>query len=229
MIVDTSAAYFLGNEELSNTQMGSYARVLRKLTTLPGHPCVVVLCHPIKHVVEPSQLLPRGGSAYLAEMDGNLTLWRTADDMVVLDYTKLRGPAFQPVSFQLRPIKTPRLVDAEGRQFPTIEAVIVTGKEEEAAQNRETEDEDRVLAAMLQSPAGSLSDWAEHLQWLSADGAPSKVRVHRIINRLDKEKPKLVTKNRKQWILTEEGKVNARKAALKFEARAHAAAQPKML
>ena len=229
VIVDTSAAYFLGNEELSNTQMGSYARVLRKLTTLPGHPCVVVLCHPIKHVIEPSQLLPRGGSAYLAEMDGNLTLWRTADDMVQLDYTKLRGPAFQPISFQLKPIKSPRLVDAKGRQFPTIEAVVVSGKEEEAAQNRETEDEDRVIAAMLQRPEGSLSDWAEQLQWFDGNGAPSKVRVHRIMNRLDKEKPRLVTKNRKQWILTEEGKAAARKAALKFERKAQLAAQPKML
>ena len=35
IIVDTSAAYFLGDEELSNTQMGAYARTLRLLTTLP--------------------------------------------------------------------------------------------------------------------------------------------------------------------------------------------------
>ena len=47
VVVDTSAAYFLGDEELSNTQMGGHARMLRRLTTLPGNPCVVVLCHPI--------------------------------------------------------------------------------------------------------------------------------------------------------------------------------------
>src|SRR5262249_22238050 len=39
VIVDTSATYFLGNEELSNTQMGAHARMLRKLTELPGGPC----------------------------------------------------------------------------------------------------------------------------------------------------------------------------------------------
>src|SRR3954452_23132989 len=76
VILDTSAAYFLGNEELSNTQMGAHARLLRRLTTLPGAPCVVVLCHPIKHVTDPTQLLPRGGGAFLAEVDGNLTIWR---------------------------------------------------------------------------------------------------------------------------------------------------------
>lgn len=230
VIVDTSAAYFLGNEELSNTQMGSYARVLRKLTTLPGHPCVLVLCHPIKHVIEPSQLLPRGGSAYLNEMDGNLTLWRIADDMVQLDHTKLRGTTpFQPISFQLKPIKTPTLVDAKGRQISTIEAVMVSTKEEEAAQDRDTEDENRVITAMLKLPEGSLADWAEHLHWSDGNNAPYRMRVQRIINRLDKEKPRLVKKQRKQWVLTDEGKEQARKAALEFEAKARANAQPKML
>lgn len=230
IIVDTSAAYFLGNEELSNTQMGAYARVLRKLTTLPGHPCVVVLCHPIKHVVDPSQLLPRGGSAYLAEMDGNLTLWRVTDDTIELSYTKLRGPSFQPVSFQLRPIKTPSLVDAKGRQFSTIEAVVVSRAEEEAAQNRETEEEDQILAAMLKLPEGRLSDWADHLGWVDGKGESYKVKVQRIIEqRLDKQKPKMVTKNRRRWVLTDEGKAQARQAALKSERIAHARAQPKLL
>src|SRR4029079_2458639 len=49
VIVDTSAAYFLGTDEVSNTQMGAHARSLRTLTTVPGHPAVIVLCHPIKH------------------------------------------------------------------------------------------------------------------------------------------------------------------------------------
>jgi AAA domain len=76
VIVDTSAAYFNGKDELSNTEMGTHARLLRTLTTLPGNPCVLVLCHPVKHVTEPSQLLPRGGGAFLAEVNGNLTLWK---------------------------------------------------------------------------------------------------------------------------------------------------------
>ncbi len=59
VIVDTSAAYFLGNEEMSNTQMGAHARMLRKLTELPGGPCVLVLAHPIKYVTEAAQLRGR--------------------------------------------------------------------------------------------------------------------------------------------------------------------------
>ena len=53
--------------------VGSIWVYSRTLTTLPGGPCVLVLCHPIKHVSEPEQLLPRGGGAFLAEVDGNLT------------------------------------------------------------------------------------------------------------------------------------------------------------
>jgi RecA-family ATPase len=40
VIVDTSAAYFLGADENANAEMGKHARALRTLTTLPGSPCV---------------------------------------------------------------------------------------------------------------------------------------------------------------------------------------------
>jgi replicative DNA helicase len=119
IIVDTSAAYFLGNDEISNPQMGNHARMLRTLTTLPGGPCVLVLCHPIKHVTDPDQLLPRGGGAFLAEVDGNLTAWRDGD-VITLHYTgKIRGPGFEPITFRLDKITTTQLTDSQGRLIPT--------------------------------------------------------------------------------------------------------------
>ena len=36
VVVDTSAAYFGGDDENDNVQMGNHARMLRRLTTLPG-------------------------------------------------------------------------------------------------------------------------------------------------------------------------------------------------
>jgi hypothetical protein len=70
------------------------------LTTLPGGPCVLALCHPIKHVIDPNQLLPRGGGAFLNEVDGNLSAWKRDEDIVELHHTgKLRGPGFEPISF----------------------------------------------------------------------------------------------------------------------------------
>lgn len=232
IIVDTSAAYFLGNEELSNTQMGAYARTLRLLTTLPGGPCVVVLCHPIKHVTEPTQLLPRGGGAYLAEMDGNLTLWRLADDVVELHHTKIRGPGFQAISFKLEPITSTKLMDKSGRPFSTVRAVVITNREEEQRLDKDEEDEDHVLAAMLAKPSshgGSFSTWAEDIGWVSPQGEPSKKKVERIIGKLSGAKPKLTTKLRNKWTLTEDGKTAAREAAKQFEAARRATPQETLL
>jgi AAA domain len=228
IIVDTSAAYFPGNEELSNTQMGTYARALRLLTTLPGGPCVLVLCHPIKHVTEPSQLLPRGGGAYLAEMDGNLTLWRLAEDVVELHHTKIRGPGFQAISFKLEAVTSTKLMDKSGRPFSTVRAVVITQREEEERIDQDEQDEDHVLAAMLAKPpehGGSFATWAQDVGWVTPQGEPYKKKVERIITKLSSGKPKLTLKKRTRWLLTEEGKEAARKAALKFEAARHRTAQ----
>jgi hypothetical protein len=228
VIIDTSAAYFLGNEELSNTQMGAYARTLRRLTTLSGKPCVLVLCHPIKYVTDPSQLLPRGGGAYLAEMDGNLTLWRTSNDVVELYYNKIRGPGFEAMSFKLEPIKSPSLVDQKGRQISTVRAVSISQREEEQESDRIEEDEDRVLTAMLSQPAdngGSFATWAANLGWVMGSGEAYKKKVERLIADLEKKKPKLTVKIRNKWQLTDEGKDAARQAVLRFNRQQNTGSQ----
>jgi AAA domain-containing protein len=229
IIIDTSAAYFLGNEELSNTQMGNYARMLRKLTTLPGGPCVLVLCHPIKHVTEPDQLLPRGGGAYLAEMDGNLTLWRKTDDMVELNYNKMRGPGFQPIAFKLETIRHKSLCDNKGRMLPTVQAIAIDDAEEDQRADKAESDEDRVLAAVLAQPTNSLAGWAKQLEWISETGDPYKVKVVRILERLAKQTPRLTQRVRgNRWKLTEDGKDVARKAAIRFRDEVADASQETM-
>jgi hypothetical protein len=80
VIVDTSAAYFRGDDENSNAQLGEHARKLRSLVELPGGPTVVVTCHATK-TPNMDNLLPRGGGAFVAEVDGNLVCLR--EDSVV--------------------------------------------------------------------------------------------------------------------------------------------------
>ena len=64
VVIDTTAAYFEGDEENSNTQAGNYARMQRSLIdTLPGGPTILALCHPVKNAPDDG-LLPRGGGAY---------------------------------------------------------------------------------------------------------------------------------------------------------------------
>ena len=50
IIIDTQAAFFPGDDENSNTQIGEFFRVVRrKMTMLHGGPAVIVLCHPTKN------------------------------------------------------------------------------------------------------------------------------------------------------------------------------------
>jgi AAA domain len=215
VVVDTSAAYFLGNEELSNTQMGAHARVLRRLTTLPGGPCVLVLCHPIKHAVEPSQLVPRGGGAFLAEIDGNLTAWK-ATDMIVLHHTKMRGPGFEPLSFELETIRTDKLADADGRLLPTVRVVPITESEEEKQAYKQRTEEDRLLTEMLKLSGQSVADLARACGFLLGSGEPHKSKVQRMLAALAKKpKPAFTDSNRDKWELTEKGKAAARAIAMR--------------
>lgn len=214
IIVDTSAAYFLGQDENANPQIGAHARMLRMLTKLPGGPCVLVLCHPIKYTTDPSQLLPRGGGAFLAEMDGNLTAWKHDDTLVELHHNKIRGPGFEPMTFKIERFTTPKLVDSKGREMSTVRAVPITESEEEKATQHTRNDEDRVLAALLEEPDRSIADLARTCDWMLQTGEPHKSKVQRTLERL--EKAKLAKKKRGGWALTEEGKDAARKAALRF-------------
>jgi hypothetical protein len=226
VLVDTSAAYFLGNEELSNTQMGQHARMLRRLTELPGGPCVLVLCHPIKYVTEAAQLLPRGGGAFLAEMDGNLTVMRHDDNLIELHHGKIRGPGFEPLSFRLDRITTEKLVDSKGRQIPTVHAVPIGRADESNQQKRTREDEDRVLAALLNQPDASMAEIAELNGWTYNSGDPAKTRVKKAIDRIAAgAKPALLRKNRDRWELTDAGKDCARRAALDFNRAAELEAE----
>lgn len=122
IIVDTSAAYFTGDDENGNTALGGHARDLRALTTLPGRPCVIVPCHPTKNAAA-DNLLPRGGGAFVAEMDGNLTLSKTGEAVRLHWQGKHRGPDFTPILFKLQTVNAPQLVDSKGRPVPTVMAV----------------------------------------------------------------------------------------------------------
>lgn len=121
IVVDTSAAYFQGDDENGNTPLGKHARDLRALTELPGKPAVFVACHPTKNA-DQTNLQPRGGGAFIAEVDGNLTLTK-ADSRVKLHWqVKHRGADFAPLYFALEPVTAPVLVDTKGRPVPTVMA-----------------------------------------------------------------------------------------------------------
>jgi hypothetical protein len=187
VIIDTSAAFFESDDENSNTQQGAHARRLRSLVTLQGGPCVLALCHPVKNAAD-DNLIPRGGGAFIAEMDGNLTC-KNDDSAVELHWQgKFRGPDFAPISFLLRTVTHEQLKDSKGRLIPTVVASHLTEAREQELATVARTNEDRLLAALAEDSRASLADLAKSLGWLFGSGLPNKMLVKRALAKLKKQK-----------------------------------------
>ena len=59
-------------------------------------------------------LVPRGGGAYLNEVDGNLTAQNTSHVVELPTQGKFRGADFAPIMFQLKTVTHDRLKDTKG-------------------------------------------------------------------------------------------------------------------
>ncbi len=202
VVVDTSAAYFETDDENSNTQVGAHARRLRSLTTLPGGPCVITLTHPTKRAAD-DDLLPRGGGAFLAEVDGNIALRRQDSLVVAVALGKFRGPEFPPLSFELQTVTHPLLKDTRGRNVPTVIARPLDDAGRQAMATEARRDEDSMLRAIEAQPSASLSDLARVVGWRMRDGKPYAVKAKRAVEKLHKDG--LIHRHRDAWALTAKG------------------------
>lgn len=202
IVIDTSAAYFHGQDENGNTELGKHARDLRMLTTLPGRPCVMVACHPTKNATV-DNLLPRGGGAFIAEMDGNLTLAKSAGAIRLHWQGKHRGPDFDPLMIELKPITAPALKDSKGRLIPTVMAQVLTSGEAVARAVTSRRDEDDVLIQFDVNGSQSLTTMAGSLGWSRDDGSPHKDRVRHATDKLKSDK--LVDYKARKWNITPAG------------------------
>jgi len=209
VIVDTSAAYFEGTEENGNVEAGTHARQMRQiLGSLPGGPCVIVLCHPVKSPTQ-DNLLPRGGGAFIAEVDGNLTCWKT-DSLVSLHWQgKFRGPDFAPITFQVETVTSEKIRDSKGRLIPTVIAKTLSDNERRAAEASSRSDEDAVLSILADNDHLSLVAIANTLGWTTHNGEPNKSKVQRLAERL--KKAKLVESDRSGLSLSLKGKEEAKR------------------
>ena len=206
IVGDTASSFFPGDDENNNVQNGGYARTLRGFTEqCPGKPAVVALCHPIKNASK-TNLLPRGGGAFLNELDGNLTLWsESRGEVTELHWQgKIRGPDFSPFGYRLRPVPT-GLLDEKKREEMTI---IADPMSDEAVANHAQQslaNEDVVLRLIHDHPDWSFTQIATHAGWVDETGRPEKWRTQRAVASLAEDK--LVQQLRKggRWQLTEKG------------------------
>jgi hypothetical protein len=212
--IDTSPAFQVAcgfTDENDNVQALNFASTLRSFTSLPGNPAVLALTHPTKNANTRDNLIPRGGGAFLNEVDGNLTAWadgdRTTTELHWLG--KLRGPGFDPITFALEQSTCPGLVDKNGRQMPSVWAYPTSHERADAAESKSRDEEDSLLIAMFEAPDHSLLKWAELLVWRQGNGEPAKWLVYRTMERLHTEK--LVKKSRGRWVLTSNGQTEAKR------------------
>lgn len=202
VIVDTSQAFYEGDDDNSNVEMLNHARRMRALVDLPGGPTVLVAAHPIKNADE-TQLIPRGGSAALNEADGNLTAYMATPGIAQVHWCgKFRGADFAPLMFEIKTVTCPTLKTSAGKEIPTVVAKLMDAKEEEAAEHKQTEDENAVLMELGQQQLSSV-ELAKRLKWFMGDGRPYRVRVHRALKGLQEDG--LVRIHRKLWVTTKSG------------------------
>lgn len=206
IIVDTAAAYFEGDDDNNNVQMGDYARMLRSLTQLPGGPAVFILCHPTKRAGD-DDLIPKGGGAFLNEVDGNVGARKDGELIAVSVQGKFRGPEFNPIYFELQAVYHPLLKDSRGRSIPTVIARALDGPAMEARDLAGERDEDKLLRTIEKHPRKSQRELAMAAGWGS----------HAKVNRLGKklEIQKLIKLEGRGWILTSVGQraLNAQESA----------------
>ena len=203
IVVDTSAAYFEGDESNSNSQMAAHGKMLRSLCEMPGGPCVVIACHPVKNAGD-DNMVPYGGGAFLNEVDGNLTAKRSDNAVAVHWQGKFRGPDFAEILFGLRTLNTCQLLkDSKGRFIPTVISYPMGDDAQEAMTARARSQEDDLLRVLVQMPEASQSELATALGWRLGDGNPYKSLVSRTLKKL--EKAKLIKMERDGYSLTTAG------------------------
>jgi len=203
VLVDGKTSFFTGDEENDNTQAYAQALELRSLTRLVGLPSVAVLCHPNRAVEGAEGLLPRGGSAFLNELDGNLTAWNSGG-VVSLSQNKIRGADFEPVKIKLDVFVFPDIKTNFGTPITSVIAKPLDMNESELLEEQAESEENRLLMLVNSSPKSTLREWAGLLGWNDRNGQPMVSKVSRTLSQLKADK--MVRKVRKNWKITAAGK-----------------------
>jgi AAA domain len=206
IVGDTASSFFPGDDENNNVQAGGYARTLRGFTDhCEGKPAVVALCHPVKNAAR-NNLLPRGGGAFLNELDGNTTIWsESRGEVTELHWQgKIRGPDFSPFGYRLRPVPT-GLFDEKKREEMTIIAEPMSDEAVADHAKQSLANEDVVLRSLRDHPGRSWAQIARDAGWVDAAGTPEKWLVQRALQSLAADKLIQRPRSGAPWELTDKG------------------------
>jgi hypothetical protein len=203
VIVDTSPVFYEGDDENSRTQQGRHAEMLRELIkAIPGAPCVIANCHPVKNATS-DNLVPAGGGNFLNQVDGNLTAAKTDSTTELHWQGKFRGVEFAPLHFLIKTVTHQDIKDSKGRLIPTVICEWISDKEQENIAIQKTSDEDAVLQYIADK--ATFPAIATAMGWKLYSGEPNKTKANRCVK--DLIKAKLVKETRRaNHVLTSAGK-----------------------
>jgi len=115
VIVDSLQAFFEGDNDNDNTQMVEMAHKLRALCATERRPALLIIAHPAGKVPTKDNLVPRGGGAFLNEIDGNLTIWSQDASQQTLHHSqKFRGAGFDAMEWVMHVHEFSHLTDIHG-------------------------------------------------------------------------------------------------------------------
>lgn len=115
IIVDSLQAFFEGDNDNDNTQMVEMAHKMRKICDIPQRPAQIIIAHPAGKTPQKDNLVPRGGGAFLNEIDGNLTVWSSDASSQTLHHSqKFRGAGFDPMEWVMHVQTFNHLTDIHG-------------------------------------------------------------------------------------------------------------------
>jgi hypothetical protein len=166
--------------------MIAHARMLRSLIDIvDGGPTVLTTSHPVKSPNN-DNLLPRGGGAFLNEVDGNLVCQRQDGGVVELHWHgKIRGADFAPIPFKVETAYSERLKDSKGRKISTVVARPISPEERARAENVSRARQNELLAVMARHPGASMTELAKEAGWFRANREPNKSLVQRTLKELE--------------------------------------------
>ena len=209
IIVDTLQAFarFNVDEENANSEMSRFAdNVLRPLTNLPGAPCVLVLSHPTKNATK-DDLVPRGGGALLAAIDGNITLWKEGNGIVEVSphHEKFRGTPFSTMVFELVGCKSDKYKDARGRPMQSVYAKGMS-QDEASKVNARADDQKVIVVRAMAEHQRKYNSWATMRELEKATNM-SRSKVSKILSDLKSQPGKKLVRQRfdGSYELTDEG------------------------
>lgn len=212
VLVDTSVSFFTGDNENDNQQAYNHARDLRELSELPGKPAVLVNCHPSSSAgkdMTRESCVPRGGSAFLNEIDTNLSVWSEGETAELHWMRKKRGPDFTPILFEYKGVS----MRYQDQDVQTVVALHIDEDREKEMRVKRKEAECRLIYAMNVNPNGTIREWAREAGFVIRSGKnagePHTSFTVRTLERL--KHYKLAERSQRDgWILTKQGKEEAK-------------------